>query len=338
MTIKATERKRPLAIATGITGNFGFAAGCLLRAVRRHNPGLDADILIYTDGRLPENDRHLLRGLGAGFLPFTPLEADFQEEYLKIFSPMSLATLEGFRLLSGYRTVIWLDVDTAVQDDISDLAAFGPLGMALEDPHFTEDGSSTPASINVTQNLPGLDPDEANLNSGVVVFQDALPNPAGLYRQCLEWLERHAGFVKYIDQAALNMLAQDLRRRDASLFGLVPHDRFNAHPRNPAARHAAIVHAFGAYKLWDDGLTRCSFPEWDRDYRRWLAEGGSPWDGRVDNAEFLEGGAFFMLNRMYAAMASAQEALETLRAELERERGLRRKLEEIVRRHGNTAK
>ncbi|MDR2744760.1 MAG: glycosyl transferase family 8 [Desulfovibrio sp.] len=334
MTITATGRKRLLAVVTGVTGNFGFAAGCLLRALRRHSPGLDADVLIYTDGLLPEKDQLLLRALGAELLPFTPLEADFQEKYLKIFSPMSLATLEGLRLLSRYKTVIWLDVDTAVQDDISDLAAFGPLGMALEDPHFIEDGTSTSASINVTQNLPGLDPDESNLNSGVVVFQDTLPNPTGLYSQCLEWLARHAGFVKYFDQAALNMLAQDLRRRDASLVGLVPHDRFNAHPRNPAARHAAIVHAFGAYKLWDDGLTRCSFPEWDRDYRRWLAEGGSPWDGRVDNAEFLEGGAFFMLNRMYAAVASAQEALETLQVGLERERGLRGRLEEIVRKHG----
>lgn len=323
-------KKRPLAITLGVTGDLGFAAGCLVQALRRHSPGLAADILVYTDGSLPEDDRDILQSLGARLVPFTPPEADFPPEYLAVFTPMSLATLEGLRLLDRYEGVIWLDVDTAIQDDISDLAAYGPLAMALEDPHFTESGHTSPASINVTEPVPGLDPNEPNCNSGVVVYRDSLPDPESLYRECRAWLQANAPRVKYTDQSVLNMLAQKLRHQDDSLFRLIPHDRFNAHPRNPAARDAAIVHAFGAYKLWDDGLTRCSFPEWERDYRRWLARGGSPWRGRIENAGFMEGGAFFMLGSLYGSLTAAQEALEGAQAELARERALRERLENIV--------
>ncbi|MDR3361896.1 MAG: glycosyltransferase [Desulfovibrio sp.] len=328
--------KRPLAILLGITGDFSFAAGCLLQALHRHSPDLNADILVYTDGNLPETDQTLLCALGARLVPFSPLEANFQAEYLKTFSLLTLATLEGLCLLDRYKTVIWLDVDTAIQDDISDLVTYGPLGMALEDPHFSESGVTSPASINVTRATPGLAPDEPNLNADVVVFQDTLPDAKALYRQCREWICQYAEYIKYIDQPALNMLAQDLRRRDAALFSLIPHDRFNAHPRNPGAQYATIVHAFGAYKLWDDGLTRCAFPEWERDYRRWVAKGGSPWQGLVENSEFLDGGAFFVLTRLHGNMSAAQKALDAQQAELERERILRRRFEGIAQKFGGS--
>ncbi|MDR2603948.1 MAG: hypothetical protein LBC55_01155, partial [Desulfovibrio sp.] len=139
-----------------------------------------------------------------------------------------------------------------------------------------------------------------------------------------------APYLRYPDQAVLNMLAQQLRRTDPHLFSLLPYERFNAHPRNPAAQTAAVVHAFGAYKLWDDGLTRCSFPEWHRDYCRWLSMGGSPWQGGVGNDEYLEGGAFFMLNRLYGNVQTAQELLDRMREDLIREKKLRKNLEKTV--------
>lgn len=321
--------KKPLAVVLGITGNLGFAAGCALQALRRHSPNLGADILVYTDDALADADAALLREAGALLLPYTPVSAGFLARYVRLFSLLALAKLECFRLLERYRTVIWIDADTAVQDDIGDLAGYGPLAIALEDPHFSPTGKTMPASINVTRPLPGLKMDEPNLNTGVVVFQDTLPDPGGLYRLCIDWVTEHAAHIKYMDQPALNMVAQDLRRR--SLFTLLPHERFNAHPRNPAAQTAAIVHAFGAYKMWDDGMLRCAFPEWDRDYRRWMAKGGAPNRGNTDNMEFLEGGAFFMFNRLYESIASAQSAVESMETELVRERALRERFESIAR-------
>ena len=323
--------KRALALLLGITGDMGFAAACLLLALRRHSPALRPDILVFSDGRLPSGDALLLRELGASILPFSPPAGDFSPDAVRQFSLLSLARFEGFRLLDQYRTVMWLDVDTAIQDDISPLAEYGPLSLALEDPHFTDAGVTSPASINVDAPLPDFDGNAPNLNSGVLVLRDDLPRPHDLHRLCLEWLKTWGPRCRYIDQAVLNMLAQKLQRESSGLFRLVPYERFNAHPRNPAAGHAALVHAFGAYKLWDDGLTRCSFPEWDRDYQRWLKLGGSPWQGSVDNAEYLNGGAFSMLRRLFESTTRAQALIEGQQAELARERGLRARLEQLVR-------
>lgn len=322
--------KRPLALLLGSTGNLAFAAGCLLQALRRHSPRLEADIVLYTDGSLPPGDEALLRRLGATPVLYTPPEADFPPKALRTFTHIALARFEALRLLSRYRTVIWLDIDIALQGDITPLAAYGPFALALEDPAFSASGATMPASISITGSVPGFDPDAPNCNSGVLVFQDSLPDPEGLYRQCMEWLRLYAPQLTYMDQGIINLLAQRLRKQDSSLVRLLPHDRFNAHPRNPAAQHAAIVHAFGAYKLWDDGLTRCSFPEWERDYARWLDAGGSPWQGTVENAAYLEGGAFFMLKRLFDLTEQAQALLDRQTAELEAERLLRSRLEKAL--------
>lgn len=323
-------RKRPLALLLGITGDMGFAAGCLLLALRRHSPNLRPDILLFSDGALPPGDKVLLRDLGAQLTPFTPPAGAFPPDAVRQFSLLALARFEGFRLLDRYATVLWLDVDTAIQDDITPLLDYGPLSMAPEDPHFTEAGVTSPASINVDEILPDLDPDVPNLNSGVLVLRDDLPDPPGLHRQCLDWLAAWGPHCRYLDQPVLNMLAQKLQRECPGAFRPLPCDRFNAHPRNPLAGRAAIVHAFGAYKLWDDGLTRCCFPEWERDYGRWLKLGGSPWRGRVENAEYLEGGAFHMLRRLFDATGRAQALLEGQQAELVRERTLRTGLERAL--------
>jgi lipopolysaccharide biosynthesis glycosyltransferase len=313
----------------GITGDMAFAAGCLLLALRRHSPHLAADIRIYTDGALPESDAALLRSLGADLVPYAPPDCALDPAALKLFSRLCLARFEGFLLLDRYRSVVWLDVDTAIQDDISGLFDFGPLSLALEDPHFTDAGTSR-AGINISGDMPGFDANAPNYNSGVLVLNDDLPDPAGFYRQCVETLRAYGPRLKYPDQAVFNLLVQTLLRDRPELVRVVPHDRFNAHPRNPASLRAAVVHAFGAYKLWDDGLTRCSFPEWQRDYLRWLQAGGSPWRGTVDNAEFLRGGPFFMLRRLFDDVSLAQTMLENRGRELERERTLREKLERIV--------
>ncbi|MDR2125163.1 MAG: glycosyl transferase family 8 [Desulfovibrio sp.] len=322
--------KKPLALLIGVTGDLGFAAGCLLQSLRRHSPHLEADVFLYTDGALPPADAALLEGMGALITPFTPPQADLPAEVVRQFSQLCLVCFEGFLLLDRYNTVIRLDADTAVQDDVSALANFGPLSMALEDPYFTESGRSLPASVNVLAPLPDLDGEAPNLNSGVLVLQDSLPEPAKLRDLCLRRLKKDAPYLRYPDQAVLNMLAQQLRRTDPHLFSLLPYERFNAHPRNPAAHTAAVVHAFGAYKLWDDGLTRCCFPEWHRDYCRWLSLGGSPWRGEVGNGEYLEAGAFSMLNRLHGNVQTAQELLDRMRLDLVREKKLKRNLEKMI--------
>ena len=311
------KRKRPLAITLGITGDMAFAAGCVLQGIRKYSPDLDADILIYTDGALPEADAELLRSLGADLLPYTPPVIDFDPESVRMYSPLTLSKLDCLLLLDRYERVVWLDADIAVQGDIRELAEYGPFGMALEDPAFMGNEEPSPVSINVREPLPGLDSEAPNLNGGILVLHDSLPGPAKLHRMCMRWLAEHASKIIYMEQPALNMLAQMLRKRDPTLFREVPYDRFNAHPYNPSAQRAVIVHAFGAAKMWNDGLVNCAFPEWERDYRRWLALGGSAWQGAMRNAEFMGHGAMFLLCSYHFTADRLEKEVRALRAELE---------------------
>jgi len=321
------------AVVMGITGNWAFAAGTVLLALRRHNPALNADIIVFCDGSLPTKDAHILQEMGAQLVPFTPVDAALTAEALSVFSPLSLAKFHCFDLLRHYESVVWLDSDILVQDSLEGLFACGPLGLALEDPEFSDPPGAKPAQINLHGPVQDFDGGADNLNSGVIVFRNDLPAPENLRQMCLDFVCRHGTLLRYPGQAAFNALAQRLLRQEPPCVQLLP-QRFNAHPRNPAATYAPVVHAFGAYKLWNDGLTATCFPEWQRDYARWLRLGGSPYVGPVENAQFLEGGAFSLLGGLCGSIEKAQTALADMQQRLQTESALRARLEAAISRLG----
>ena len=317
------------AVVMGITGNWAFAAGTVLLALRRHNPALNADIIVFCDGALPAEDARILQNLGAQLVPFTPVTAELTEEALAVFSPLSLAKFHCFDLLRHYKSVVWLDSDILVQDSLEELFACGPLGLALEDPEFSDPPGAKPAQINLHGPVQDFDSEAHNLNSGVIVFRNDLPAPKALRQMCLEFVCAHGTLLRYPDQAAFNALAQTLLRQNPHSVQQLP-QRFNAHPRNPSATFAPVVHAFGAYKLWNDGLTATCFPEWQRDYARWQRLGGSPYTGPVENEEFLEGGAFSLLGGLCGTIEKAQAAIADMQQRLEAEAKIRARLEAVV--------
>ena len=317
------------AVVMGITGNWAFAAGTVLLALRRHNPTLNADIIVFCDGALPAEDARILQNLGAQLVPFTPVAAELTEEALAVFSPLSLAKFHCFDLLRHYESVVWLDSDILVQDSLEDLFDCGPLGLALEDPEFSDPPGAKPAQINLHGPVQDFDSEAYNLNSGVIVFRNDLTAPEALRQKCLDFVCTHGTLLRYPDQAAFNALAQTLLRQNPLSVQQLP-QRFNAHPRNPAATLAPVVHAFGAYKLWNDGLTATCFPEWQRDYARWQRLGGSPYAGPVENAQFLEGGAFSLLGGLCGTIEKAQAAIADMQQRLEAEAKIRARLEAVV--------
>jgi hypothetical protein len=126
----------------------------------------------------------------------------------------------------------------------------------------------------------------------------------------MQWLEQYASLLRYPDQAVINMLAQRLKRQDPALVEHIPHDIYNAHPKNPAAWNASIVHAFSVFKFWSSGLVGCCFPEWERDYQNWTRRGGSPWQGSIENAHCRERGAFPTLHSMMLNLASMEQHMQ----------------------------
>lgn len=115
---RAPARKSSRLVTLGVTGDWAFAAGTLLLALRRHNPDLGADILVFHDDGLRPSDRALLEGLGARCEPFAVACDGLRPEAVRLLSPLSLAKFACFRLLADYESVLWLDTDLVVQDDL----------------------------------------------------------------------------------------------------------------------------------------------------------------------------------------------------------------------------
>ena len=311
------ESKKHCVIVLGITQNHAFAAGCVLQAIRRHSPQLGADILIYNDGGLLPKDAEILVELGAMPVTYTAPDYAFLTKAIESFSLLTLARFECLRLLRFYETAIWLDADIAVQRDISGLASFGPFALSLEDPLLSLPlCTPSKASVNTLAPVRELDGDADNYNSGILVFQHTLPDPERLYQLCMQWLEQYAPLLHYPDQAVINILAQYLTRQDPALVEHIPYDIYNAHPKNPVAWNAAIVHGFSVFKFWSNGLVGCCFPEWERDYRNWVCRGGSAWQGAIENAHCRERGAFPTLHSMILNVASMQKHMQEQQAEI----------------------
>ena len=319
----------PRTVVMGVTGSWAFAAATVLLAFRRHNPSLDTDFLLFCDDSLADADARILQCLGAQILPFAPVPAAVNVEALRIFSPLCLAKFACFDLLDRYSAIVWLDADVVIQDALDALFDSGPLALAVEDPDFSIPPGTKPAGINFHEAVEGVDGEADNLNSGIIVFSRELPNPRALHEQCLDFLRRHGPNLRYPDQAVFNHLAQRLAKKDARLIHILP-QRFNTHPRNPQATYAPIVHAFGAYKLWNDGLTAACFPEWLRDYEKWKVRGGSPYQGPIENSRFLEGGAFSLLGGLYETITKAERTIEDLRKKLAFEANARMRLEKTL--------
>ncbi len=314
--------KKPLAIVTGVTEDHAFAAGAMLLLLDRHVRGTPYEAVVLTTG-LGFNDRRLLERLpqarieriehveGVG-RSGTEGVSGLCPEALARFSAIALAKLELFSLLEEYDTVVWLDADVAVQGDfMAELAGYGPLPLAMahEDPHFREEGPQTMAA-NFTTPPPGCDCAAPLYNSGVIVAQAALPEPAAVRAELLAALGELGETLRFPDQGLLNLLA--LRR--PTLVRTLPCARFNCHPMNPESLRAPLVHAFGAFKFWNDGALALLFPEWTRAYEAWTAQGGAPYRGRMVNREWVKHGAYHTLARLMAAVKTQRErnaALET---------------------------
>ena len=117
-------------IVLGATGNWAFAAGTVLLALKRHHQNLDADILLLNDGQILPTDAEIFAKLDCRLFHGTYRTDYLSPDILKIFSALSLAKFFCFDLLKFYEKVIWLDSDIIIQDDLNELWDYGPFSMA----------------------------------------------------------------------------------------------------------------------------------------------------------------------------------------------------------------
>jgi lipopolysaccharide biosynthesis glycosyltransferase len=253
------------------------------------------DVRIIHDGVLDENDIKLFRSIcpNCALVGYKPLYLDVSALPAN-FHPAYIYRFEVFRMLDEYQTLIWLDCDLAIQDDISGLIEYGPFAMAIDNfsTPLVKNGLTLQTNFKIP--LEGYDMNSEFYNTGVIVFQDTIREPLKIYEWCMNTFTSCYDVLNYQDQPVLNMFVQ----KNKDMFAILPTERFNSFVPFAASNTAAIVHAVGRRKFWNDAFVSLSYPEWQRDYHRWLKMGGSPYAGKLFFADLADCGTYQLFKKL----------------------------------------
>ncbi len=288
-------KKKNLAIVLGSTDNYFFATGTLVLNLLKFSPNLADDIIIYYD-HVPERDREILEGeLGCKLVPYQlpfKLGADASQGLIN-FTPLSLSIYEIFKLLSGYRNVLWLDSDICIQKDISDI-------LDVAGDVCIRHGGTPFANAMGCLVHPEIDLTLTN-NTGVVLVRDTLPNYNDLTTQCYYYTQRFRKTLSLPDQAILHYV---LWRNNIPVSDLGSSYNYTAHHDFHSYSSAKIFHLANSYKFWNHSILRNLFPIWEECYKNWLDMGGSAYTGEQ---KYPEVGSRLSMLSMLKVLSSLDE-------------------------------
>lgn len=266
------ENKKEKAIVLGCTGNIIYALSNVLIGLKKHNSGLNADIIIFHKD-ISENDQQLLNSI----IPCKIIEFNFpveeteelQNSSFRRYSKLAFSRYECFNLLDEYKKVLWLDVDTLIQKDISGLFKLCDKGIGL----FQEEA---PLQECFSIPIEGYNMEGAHYNSGVLVLSDKLKN----YKIYAEWLYNKTielgQYLCYADQGIINLLVQEFKL-DVTNIG----EEYNYHPTKNNSKNAKIIHSYSPEKFWHYYNPKYHYKEWDKNYKKWVKMGGTKYSGYV---------------------------------------------------------
>lgn len=263
--------KKKLAFLLGITPNLAFAAGNVALSINKHMKSSDYDIVIYyTD--LPDKDIQAFNKINHVVLKQFNLPEKFVQTMLQKMPTgsrfksrnhlMCFAHFEVFPLLDIYENVAWIDVDTSIQRDLSNIVRYTPFGISPDTPWTVGNQFSRP--------IEEYDMDITGHCTAVMIVNDSLP-----YQKIHSWLyeqaEKYADALINPDQAIISIMLQAFNITPK----LMPLDEWQCISWKEKAHIARIVHFGNARKVWKDTNMCNAFPEWYRTHLEWLNLGGS---------------------------------------------------------------
>ena len=272
--------KKQLAYFLVCSDNIIFAAGNVALSLNKYMPTKDFDIVIYHTG-LRKNNESALKKIPRVTLHRFEFPDNFHEVILPKLpqgrwnNPNSLLTFahyETFNLLKNYETVIWLDVDTSIQADISELSNYGPFGQCYDinwNDVWTVGDQFTQPLVNSRYDMSR----KSYINACIVV-NDKLPNWEKMANYCYSKSIEYAHHLKNCDQAIFGLLIQDFKIN----VNVIPWHDYICHAHHENASIAKIVHFGCRDKVWNDQKFLQTFPEWFRTHMIWLELGGEDFD------------------------------------------------------------
>lgn len=262
------QNKKELAIVFGATGNMAFALGNVLIGLKKHSPGILADIIIF-EQNLEENDKNVINSIiSSQFKKYEfPKKNVLTEGTLKKFSELTFSRFECFNLLSEYKKVLWLDIDILIQKDITPLLNEVSTGISLI--------GGLNAGDDFEIEIKGLEKGKENFNAGIMLLQDNLQDHPKLANWCYDKTLELAQYLRCADQGIINLMIKEHNLEVHKLDW-----KYNFNPAYGGKTDLAVIlHTFCPEKFWN----YWSYSEWNNNYKIWIKFGGSPYTGKKYN-------------------------------------------------------
>jgi len=243
------------AITLGITDNWAFAAGTVLLGLKNNPPQTPHNVIIYESDLSDKNKKLLNKIYPCQFKKFDTTQ--IKDDYFSRISKMAFSRYENFSLLNKYSTVVWLDSDILIKNNIDFLLQEFQSGIAM----YKHEGVKL--SDGMKNDIQGYNFEKEVFASGSLIISDTIPEPKKLQKWCFEktneWGDRISG-----DMQILNLMLQE--------FNLKPYElpeTYCCHPKNEKL-DTIIVHPWWKKKFWNETI----HPLWNKYYSEWKELGG----------------------------------------------------------------
>lgn len=308
--------KTNVALVLGGTSNYAFALGNVLVGLKKFSPNFVNDVIIFHDGLSDQNKMAISKIYNnVIFNIYNKFEDLEKTKSVVRFSRLSLSIYEIFDLLKNYKHVIWLDADTIILSDISDIINYGSVAMV-------KPGSSA-LLCDALGFLPeGFDPNTRTRNSGVIVINDKM-NYDNLTELCIKKTYEHIKTLRLPDQGIISYC---LALTGNTICDLPQKYNMTLNNNSP---YPSIIHQAKPEKFWNHGVISALLPEWKSNNEVFIQYGGEPYNGKIKEklASSLAGSAQNIITFWNAYKIQCSYILEELSNNIGRNYSIEKKNE-----------
>ena len=251
------------ALLIAVSENLIFSAGTTIINFESIMPKFIDTYYVYCDS-ISDNDLRIISNLANVKVKKYKIPDEYFSSVNKLvlnqFTKLVFAKLEAFRILKNYTNVIVTDTDIVLHRPIHEL--------------IVENSSGVKCLYSREQNrsqfftLPPLYFKEKNksISAGLMVLNKLSYNEL-IYYDCLSFIKEYGGYLKYPEQAILEMIFEKYKIEPLEL----PFPYYCKLPSNESSDDLyAIEHSAGQPKFWS-GINNSS---WKKYYLLWLQYGG----------------------------------------------------------------
>ena len=261
-----SSQAQPVAICISASSDLSFAAAVTFINFIQIHGAKGFSFRFFSDSKLPRMEK-IFRDLGADFQvelykPPVSWRKLWGSRAIAYFSPLVLAKFEGFKLLSSYPTVVWLDYDIVITKPISELWERDDFDIAFP-------GSSQSVKNGFITLPPGINGDLEGMSAGVMSFKRSFSGHKEAKEKLYKLFSLYSSSLYYPEQAIFDIFFQTHISSRRWKLG----EKFGAEPGKESNLNA-IVHGYGPRKFWNGRLNA----SWNEYFFLWLELGGWGWN------------------------------------------------------------